>query len=242
MFLNKTVIVTGGAKGIGRAIALKFAALHANVAVNYRSAEPTELADEIARLGGRCFLHKADVSNFDEAKRLVDAVTEAFGVPDVLVNNAGITRDSLIIRMKESEFDEVIATNLKGAFNMTRHVSGLMAKSKSGAIINISSVVGVTGNIGQANYAASKAGLIGMTKSVARELASRGVTCNAVAPGFIETDMTAKLPEQIRVSLLNTIPAKAFGKADDVAEAVAFLAANRYITGQVLNVDGGMVM
>ncbi|HIT73845.1 3-oxoacyl-[acyl-carrier-protein] reductase [Tyzzerella sp. An114] len=242
MLKNKTVIVTGAAKGIGRAIALRFAKEGCNIVLNYRSTVSDELIDEIKSYGVECMPYKADVSVYSEAEALIKDAKKQFGSVDVLVNNAGITRDMLLMRMSEEEFDSVINTNLKGAFNTIRHVSSVMLKQRSGAIINLSSVVGLMGNIGQANYAASKAGVIGLTKSAARELAARGITCNAIAPGFIETDMTAVLKEETKEAMLNTIPLKKFGSAEDVAEAVVFLAKNRYITGQVLNVDGGMVM
>ncbi len=242
MLKNKTVIVTGAAKGIGRAIALRFAKEGCNIVLNYRSNVSDELIDEIKSYGVECMPYKADVSVYSEAEALIKDAKKQFGSVDVLVNNAGITRDMLLMRMSEEEFDSVINTNLKGTFNTIRHVSSVMLKQRSGAIINLSSVVGLMGNIGQANYAASKAGVIGLTKSAARELAARGITCNAIAPGFIETDMTAVLKEETKEAMLNTIPLKKFGQAEDVAEAVVFLAKNRYITGQVLNVDGGMVM
>ena len=242
MLKNKTVIVTGAAKGIGRAIALRFAKEGCNIVLNYRSNVSDELIDEIKSYGVECMPYKADVSVYSEAEALIKDAKKQFGSVDVLVNNAGITRDTLLMRMSEEEFDSVINTNLKGTFNTIRHVSSVMLKQRSGAIINLSSVVGLMGNIGQANYAASKAGVIGLTKSAARELAARGITCNAIAPGFIETDMTAVLKEETKEAMLNTIPLKKFGSAEDVAEAVVFLTKNRYITGQVLNVDGGMVM
>lgn len=242
MLKNKTVIVTGAAKGIGRAIALRFAKEGCNIVLNYRSNVSDELIEEIKSYGVECLPFKADVSVYSEAETLIKESKKHFGSVDVLVNNAGITRDMLIMRMSEDEFDSVINTNLKGTFNTIRHVSSVMLKQKSGAIINLSSVVGLMGNIGQANYAASKAGVIGLTKSTARELAARGITCNAIAPGFIETDMTAVLKDDVKEAMLNTIPLKKFGQAEDIAEAAIFLAKNRYITGQVLNVDGGMVM
>ena len=242
MLKNKTVIVTGAAKGIGRAIALRFAKEGCNIVLNYRSNVSDELIEEIKSYGVECFPFKADVSVYSEAETLIKESKKHFGSVDVLVNNAGITRDMLIMRMSEDEFDSVINTNLKGTFNTIRHVSSVMLKQKSGAIINLSSVVGLMGNVGQANYAASKAGVIGLTKSTARELAARGITCNAIAPGFIETDMTAVLKDDVKEAMLNTIPLKKFGQAEDIAEAAVFLAKNRYITGQVLNVDGGMVM
>lgn len=242
MLKNKTVIVTGAAKGIGRAIALRFAKEGCNIVLNYRSNVSDELIEEIKSYGVECLPFKADVSVYSEAETLIKESKKHFGSVDVLINNAGITRDMLIMRMSEDEFDSVINTNLKGTFNTIRHVSSVMLKQKSGAIINLSSVVGLMGNVGQANYAASKAGVIGLTKSTARELAARGITCNAIAPGFIETDMTAVLKDDVKEAMLNTIPLKKFGQAEDIAEAAVFLAKNRYITGQVLNVDGGMVM
>lgn len=242
MLKNKTVIVTGAAKGIGRAIALRFAKEGCNIVLNYRSNVSDELIEEIKSYGVECLPFKADVSVYSEAETLIKESKKHFGSVDVLINNAGITRDMLLMRMSEDEFDSVINTNLKGTFNTIRHVSSVMLKQKSGAIINLSSVVGLMGNVGQANYAASKSGVIGLTKSTARELAARGITCNAIAPGFIETDMTAVLKDDVKEAMLNTIPLKKFGQAEDIAEAAVFLAKNRYITGQVLNVDGGMVM
>jgi len=239
---GKTVLVTGGAKGIGKAIAMAFARNGANVALNYRSGDPSEAVAEIEALGVKCAAMQADVSDFAQAEALAKQAKETFGSIDCLVNNAGITRDGLLLRMKEEEFDAVLATNLKGAFNMLRHVSPIMLKQKSGAIINVSSVVGLMGNVGQANYAASKAGLIGLTKSAARELAMRGVTCNAIAPGFIETDMTAGLSEDVQERMYEMIPLKRFGQAEEVAQLVCFLAGHQYITGQVIAVDGGMTM
>lgn len=242
MLKDKTVIVTGGAKGIGRAIALRFAQEGCNIVLNYRSSISADLIHEIEELGVQCLTVQADISDFKQAEKLVKEAKEKFGSIDVLVNNAGITKDMLLMRMSENDFDTVVNTNLKGTFNMTRHVSGVMLKQKSGTIVNMSSVVGLMGNIGQANYAASKAGIIGLTKTTARELASRGITCNAIAPGSIETDMTAVLKEEIKDKMSEMIPLKRFGKPEEIAEAAVFLAKNRYITGQVLNVDGGMVM
>lgn len=242
MLKNKTVIVTGASKGIGASIALKFADFGANIVLNYRSEEPKELLQKIEDKSVKCLCVKADISIFEQAKELIQKTKEVFGTIDVLVNNAGIAKDNLIIRMKEEDFDEVINVNLKGTFNTIRHASSIMLKQKSGAIINISSVVGVAGNVGQSNYASSKAGVIGLTYSIAKELASRGITCNAVAPGFIETDMTNNLKESVKKQLNDKIPLKRFGNAEDVANAVVFLATNNYITGQVLNVDGGMIM
>ena len=201
-----------------------------------------ETVKEIEEQGVKCMPVQGDVSDFDFAKNLIRDVKKEFGSIDVLVNNAGITKDMLLMRMSEEQFDSVINTNLKGSFNMIRHASSVMLKQRSGAIINMSSVSGVAGNIGQANYAASKAGVIGLTKATAKELAQRGVTCNAIAPGFIETDMTAVLNDDTKDAILNSIPLSRAGKPEDVANAAVFLAKNSYITGQVLNVDGGMIM
>jgi len=242
MLKNKTVVVTGGAKGIGRAIALEFAENGANIVLNYRSSLPDDLISEIKSKGVECIAYQADVSKFEEAGGLIDAAVSSFKTVDVLVNNAGITKDILIMRMSENDFDSVIDVNLKSVFNMTRHVSKIMLKQRSGAIINMSSVVGVTGNIGQANYSASKAGIIGFTKSTAKELGSRGITCNAIAPGFIETSMTEVLSDKAKQSCLEGISLKRFGKPKEVAELAVFLAKSKYITGQVINIDGGMVM
>ena len=234
MLKDKTVIVTGGAKGIGKAIALAFANEGCNIVLNYRSTSPEEVKAEIEAKGVKCFTVQADVSKFDEALKLVEAAKEEFGTIDVLVNNAGITRDTLMMRMSEEDFDAVINTNLKGCFNMM--------KQKSGAIINMSSVIGVAGNIGQVNYAASKAGVIGMTYSVAKELAPRNITCNAIAPGMIATDMTDVLADKMKESILSNIPLKRFGQPEEIAETAVFLAKSKYITGQVIRVDGGMVI
>ncbi len=242
MLKDKTALVTGGAKGIGRAVCLEFAKNGANVAINYRSNIDEELIKEIEGLGVKVKAYKWDVRNFDETKEMVDQIKEDFGTIDFLVNNAGITSDMLMLKMKEAQFDDVIDVNLKGTFNLVRHVSPIMLKQKSGSIVNITSVIGLIGNAGQANYAASKAGIIGLTKSVARELGSRGITVNAVAPGFITTDMTDGLSDKIKETILTQIPLKELGKSEDVSKAVLFLATNKYITGQVLNVDGGMVM
>lgn len=242
MLKGKTAVVTGAAKGIGRAIAQGFAAEGCNIVLNYRSTVDEETINNIKAYGVECLAYKADVSRFEEAEALIKAAKDTFGNIEVLVNNAGITRDMLAMRMSEAEFDDVIATNLKGAFNTIRFASNIMLKQRSGTIINMSSVVGLMGNAGQANYAASKAGLIGLTKSVARELAARGITANAIAPGFIETDMTDVLKDDIKKQMMNSIPLRRFGKAEEVAQTAVFLAKNRYITGQVFNVDGGMVM
>jgi 3-oxoacyl-[acyl-carrier protein] reductase len=246
MLSGKIALVTGGGRGIGRAIAIKLASEGANVIVNYSGSK--ERAEEtvsiIKNAGGNAEAIQCDVADFAACGLLAKYVLEKYGRLDVLVNNAGITRDGLIMRMSEDDFDAVIDTNLKGAFNMMHHFTRSFLKQKSGKIINISSVSGVMGNAGQANYSASKAGLIGLTKSVARELASRGICVNAVAPGFINTDMTEKMPESAKENLKNMIPMGHIGEADDIAETVAFLAgkASDYITGQVICVDGGMAI
>ena len=239
---DKTVIVTGGAKGIGKAIALKFASEGANIVLNYRSTSPEEVKNEIEAMGVKCLTVQADVSNTEEAQKLVDEAIAEFGGVDVLVNNAGITRDILLMRMKEEDFDAVINTNLKGCFNMMKAVNKIMMKQRSGAIINMSSVIGLAGNIGQVNYAASKAGVLGMTYSVAKELAARNITCNAIAPGMIATDMTEVLSDKVKEQILEGIPLKRFGQPEEIAETALFLARSKYITGQVITVDGGMVI
>ncbi len=243
---NKTAIVTGGGKGIGRQICYSLAEKGANVVINYSHSEEDALhtAEICKELGADCITFKADVSKADECAALVKATLEKYGAVDILVNNAGITKDNLLMRMSEDEFDKVIAVNLKGAFNMMQAVARIMMKQRSGRIINMSSVVGLLGNAGQTNYCASKAGIIGMTKSFAREIASRKVTVNAIAPGFIETDMTAALPVDLKEKLLGQIPLGTLGACEDIANAVLFLASEeaRYITGQTLSVDGGMSM
>jgi len=246
MFKGKNVVVTGGSRGIGRAIAIEFGKKGANVVINYVSsdAEAEKVAEEIKSLGGNAILVKGDVSSFEEGKKLIDETVKVFGTIDILINNAGITKDGLIMRMKEEHFDKVIDINLKGVFNTCKSAVSHMLKQRSGKIINISSVVGVVGNAGQANYAASKAGVIGLTKSIAKEVGARGVTVNAVAPGFIKSDMTDVLSEKVKDGMLGLIPLNRFGNVEDVARTVAFLASEGgdYITGQVINVDGGMVM
>lgn len=242
MLKDKTVIVTGGAKGIGKAIALKFADKGANIVLNYRSSAPDDVVKEITDKGVKCLAFQADVSDFSQAEALITKAFEEFGSVDVLVNNAGITKDTLLMRMSEDDFTSVIDVNLKSVFNTTKHATKIMLKQKSGSIVNMSSVVGVTGNIGQANYAASKAGIIGLTKTTARELASRGITCNAIAPGFIQTAMTDVLSDKVKEATLAGIPLKRFGQPEEVANLAVFLAENKYITGQVVNIDGGMVM
>ncbi|MCM1149188.1 MAG: 3-oxoacyl-[acyl-carrier-protein] reductase [Butyricicoccus sp.] len=245
MLKGKTAVVTGGSRGIGAAICEKLAYLGADVAVIYAGNEAAAQAvcDKCAAEHGvRALAYRCDVSDFEASKETVARIKADFGGVDILVNNAGINRDGLIARMKESDFDDVVNTNLKGAFNMIRHCSGLFIRARAGKIINISSVAGIMGNAGQANYAASKAGLIGLTKSVARELAGRGVTCNAIAPGFIATDMTAGFDENN--ALVASIPLGRMGTPGDVAELAAFLAGSGsdYITGEVFRVDGGIAM
>ena len=243
---NKTAIVTGGSRGIGRSICVALAKAGANVVTCY--ANDADGANETIKLceefGVKALAIKADVANYEDVSAMVAKTKEEFGTIDILVNNAGITKDNLMLKMTEADFEQVIDTNLKGAFLFTKDASKIMLKQRSGRIINISSVVGVMGNAGQVNYAASKAGLIGMTKSVAKELASRGITCNAIAPGFIETDMTAKLPENVVDEMMKNIPMKKLGAGEDIANTVLFLASDyaSYITGQVICVDGGMAM
>lgn len=243
---GKSALVTGASRGIGRAIALKLASLGAKVAINFAGnlAKAQEVKSAVEEIGGEAILVQGNVADFQTVQSIIKTVIEKFGTIDILVNNAGITRDNLLIKMSESDFDEVIATNLKGVFNCTKAVARLMMKQRAGRIINLSSVVGLTGNISQANYAAAKAGIIGFTKSTAKELASRNVTANAVAPGFINTDMTNVLSDKIKEDLLKGIPAGRIGEAQDVANLVAFLASDQaaYITGQIIAVDGGMAM
>ncbi len=236
--------MTGGSRGIGRAVACALARMGATVLVNYNGSRERamEAVQEILDAGGRAEAYGCDVSDYDACGRMAQELLQKHGHVDILVNNAGITRDNLIMRMTEDDYDSVMDTNLKGAFNTIRHFSRVFLKQRSGRIINISSVSGVTGNAGQANYSASKAGLIGLTKSVAKELGSRGVRVNAVAPGFIDTEMTGALPEKVRDAILAAIPAGRAGTVEDVARTVAFLAGRGgdYITGQVICVDGGM--
>lgn len=244
MLHGKIALVTGGARGIGRAVSLTLAGYGADVAVNYSGSreKAEQTAEEIRAMGRRAIAVQADVSKQDDCTRMFAEIAEALGSVDILVNNAGITRDNLAVRMSEEEFDQVIDTNMKGAFFCMRLAGASMMKKRSGRIINISSISGVRGNAGQINYCAAKAGMLGMTKCLAKELASRGVTVNAVAPGYIDTDMTAVLPEKVKETVLTQIPLRRIGRPDDIAEAVAFLASDRaaYITGQTIQVDGGM--
>jgi len=242
---NQIAVVTGAGRGIGRAIALKFAAEGADVVVVSRTAENSEkVATEIRALGRKAWAHAVDVADAAAVSTAAEKILAEAGKVDILVNNAGVTRDGLVMRMSDADWDTVLNTNLKGAFLFTKAFSRGFAKQRSGRIINISSVIGLIGNAGQCNYAASKAGLIGFTQSVAREFASRGITVNAIAPGFIETDMTAELNEALRAEILKKIPLGCLGQSDDIAAAALYLAspAARYVTGQVLTVDGGMVM
>ena len=246
MLKGKNVIVTGATRGIGREIALTLAQNGANIAINYRNlnSEVENLLNEIKSFGVDAFAIKCDVSIADEVDKFIKEVKAHYNTIDVLVNNAGITKDGLILRMKEEDFDDVLDVNLKGTFNTTKSVSSIMVRQKYGKIINISSVVGIAGNAGQCNYAASKAGVIGFSKSVARELSSRNITVNVVAPGYINTDMTKNLPDKVKEEIIKSIPMKKIGDPKEVANLVLFLSSNLsdYITGQVINVDGGMVM
>lgn len=243
---KKIALITGGARGIGKQIALKYAINGYNIALNYvsDSTDIKALEEEFLSFGIEVLLVKADVSNYLECEQMVKKAIDKFGKIDVLVNNAGITKDGLIAMMKEETFDKVIDINLKGTFNVVRNVVPFMMKKRNGSIVNISSVVGVCGNAGQSNYSASKAGIIGFTKSLAKELAARNIRVNAVAPGFIDTDMTSVLKDQVKDSINAQIPLKRMGEAKEVANVVYFLSSDEssYITGQVINVDGGMVM
>lgn len=246
MLNSKNAVVTGATRGIGREIAITLAKNGANLAINYRSynEEVENLIETLKGYGAKVVATKCDVSNEDEVANFINEAKNTLGSIDILVNNAGITKDGLILRMKEQDFNDVIDVNLKGTFNTTKAVSGIMMKQRHGKIVNISSVVGITGNVGQCNYAASKAGVIGFSKSVARELATRGVTVNVVAPGYINTDMTKVLSDKVKDAVIETVPMKRIGEPDEVANLVLFLASDlsNYITGQVINVDGGMVM
>lgn len=244
--MSKVAFITGATRGIGKAIALELAKEGYNIALNYRTENEAleNLKKEISEIGVECYPVQGDVSKAEDSERMTKEIIEHFEQIDVLVNNAGITKDNLILRMKEEEFTDVINVNLVGTFNITKNVIKYMTKKRYGKIINLSSVVGISGNAGQSNYAASKAGIIGFTKSIAKELASRNITANAVAPGFIQTDMTNVLKDEIKETIEGTIPLKRLGTAEDVAKVVKFLASDEssYITGQVINVDGGMLM
>ncbi|HYO50454.1 MAG TPA: 3-oxoacyl-[acyl-carrier-protein] reductase [Chloroflexia bacterium] len=244
--LGKIALVTGAGRGIGRATAIKLGAAGAKVAVNYNASESAaqEVVEAITSAGGEAKAVKADVSKNDEVEAMINGLVREWGRVDILVNNAGITRDNLMMRMSQEEWDAVMDTNLRSAYFCTRAVLRPMLRNRWGRIICLSSVVGLTGNTGQANYAAAKAGLIGFTKSIAREVGARNITANAIAPGFIQTDITAGLPEELKANILKTIPAERYGQPEDVANAVLFLASDlaAYVTGQVINVDGGMVM
>lgn len=243
---GKIALVTGGASGIGEAISSLLAKSGATVIINYNRSETKAkaLCEKLSQEGLKCSIHKADVSVYEETQALVEEVIKEYGKIDILVNNAGITKDQLLFRMTETDFDQVISTNLKGTWNMIKSVSPYMSKARYGKIVNITSIAGVIGNAGQTNYAASKAGVIGLTKSVAREFAKRNITCNAVAPGFIETKMTAVLPDNIKEKYLQQIPIGRYGQPKEVASMVLFLASNysEYVTGQVVHIDGGLVM
>lgn len=239
---GKNVFITGSTRGIGLAIAHKFACLGANIVLNGRSEISEALLAEFSRYGIKVVGASGDISSAEDADRMVALAVEELGSIDVLVNNAGITRDKLMLKMTEEDFEAVLKVNLTGAFNMTKSVLKPMTKARQGAIINLSSVVGLTGNIGQANYSASKAGLIGFSKSVAREVAARGVRVNVIAPGFIESDMTDVIPEKMKAAMLEQIPMKTFGKPEQVAEVAVFLAQQEYLTGQVIAIDGGLAM
>ena len=246
MLNGKIAVITGASRGIGRAIALEFASQHATVIINYNGSadRALEVKKEIEANGGRAEICQCDVSKYDQCETFINEIIEKYGRIDILVNNAGITKDGLLMKMSEEQFDQVLEVNLKGTFNTMRFISRQMLKQRSGRIINMSSVVGLMGNAGQANYAASKAGVIGLTKSTARELASRGITVNAIAPGFIETEMTAVLSDKVKEASTAMIPMGKFGKPEDIAKTAAFLASENagYITGQVIQVDGGMAI
>lgn len=246
MLNKKVALVTGAGRGIGRETALQLARQNATVIVNYNGnkAAAQETVRMITEAGGMAECMQCSVADYEAVEHMIKTIIEKYGSIDILVNNAGITKDSLLIGMSEQDFDDVMDTNLKGAFNCIRHAARQMIKQRSGRIINIASVVGLSGNAGQANYAASKAGIIGLTKSVARELATRCITVNAVAPGYVDTDMTKVLKESVRETVMQQIPMKRMGRPEDIADAVIFLASDRasYITGQVLSVDGGMYM
>jgi 3-oxoacyl-[acyl-carrier protein] reductase len=245
-FKGKTVLVTGGSRGIGAAIAQSFAEQGATIALNYAGSQEAaeEIREKILAMGVECKIYQGDVSDFSQVENMIKTVEEDFSGIDILVNNAGVTKDSLFMRMKEEDWDKVIDTNLKGVYNCSKSVIRGMIKRKFGKIINITSVVALSGNIGQANYAASKAGVIGFTKSLAQELGSRNIQVNSVAPGYIETSMTESIPQNIKDELIKKIPSGRIGSPDDVANAVVFLASDKanYITGQVISVNGGLYM
>ncbi len=245
LFKDKTVLVTGGTRGIGKAIVMEYAREGANVVINYVSSEKLaeELVEEIKSFGGNALSFQADISNFADSQRLVEESIKEFGKIDILINNSGITKDNLMLRMTEEDFDRVIDVNLKGTWNMCKNITRHFLKNKAGSIINITSVVGIIGNPGQANYVASKAGIIGLTKSLAKEFGSRNIRVNAVAPGFIETEMTNQLPDNVKDLYLQQIPLNRFGKAKDIADLCLFLTGDsaNYITGQVISVNGGMI-
>ncbi len=246
MLNGKTAVVTGGSRGIGKAISLKMAQSGADVAIIYAGNE--KAAEEtlclIEQLGVKAKIYRCDVSDFNESKNTVNEIISDFGGIDILINNAGILRDGLILSMKEEDYDAVLNTNLKGAFHMIKHTYRHFMKKRKGRIINITSVSGIIGNAGQANYSSAKAGLIGLTKSAAKELASRNITCNAIAPGFIETDMTSSLPDKVKEETVNAVPLKRMGTPTDIANLAAFLASDEaaYITGEVIKIDGGLCM
>lgn len=245
MLRNKVALITGASRGIGKATALLFGRQGAVVIVNYNGnkEKAEETAQEIINAGGKAAVYGCSVADYEKSKEMIDFIIKEYGSLDILVNNAGVTKDTLLLKMKEEDFDKVIDTNLKGSFNCAKHVARQMLKQKSGRIINMSSVVGLAGNAGQANYAASKAGIIGLTKSLAKELGSRGITVNAIAPGYVDTDMTGVLPDSIREQVVESVPMKRMGKPEEVAQTALFLASDMasYVTGQVIGVDGGML-